>query len=332
MSASGPGLLVAVDIGGTKTALAVAAPDPGGPEPYLARHRFPTPPTAGGVLDALLPAAHRLVAGRPVSGIGVSFGGHVSLDTPPALRSLHVPGWEQVPLATEMERALGAPVLVANDAEAAARGEHACIPPGQREIDLAYLTISTGVGGALLLRGRPHRGRNGLAGEVGHIRLRDTGACSCGGQGHLEAFASGPAIARAAAEAVRRDPTDPTALRARLDRDGALTARDVDAAARGGDPLAAAVLAEAGELVGQASAMIGLLLDPDVILVGGGVSQSGDAFWEPLRAAVRADVLRHVLVRPALLGPDSALRGALELAADAARGAGELRQPAAVAP
>ncbi|BCB91944.1 hypothetical protein Psuf_092570 [Phytohabitans suffuscus] len=283
-------------------------------------------------MRALLPAAHGLVAGRPVAGVGVSFGGHVSLSAPPALRSLHVPGWLEVPLTTRLERALDAPVLVANDAEAAARGEHACIPAGQRDLDLVYLTISTGVGGALLLRGRPHRGRNGLAGEVGHIRLRDTGTCSCGGEGHLEAFASGPAIARAAAEAVRRDPTHPTSLRTVLDQDGALTARDVDASARGGDSLAAAVLAEAGDLVGRAAAMIGLLLDPDVILVGGGVSQAGDAFWEPLRAAVRADVLRHVLVRPALLGPDSALRGALELAADAATAADERRRPLAVAP
>lgn len=307
-------VLLAVDIGGTKTALATVAEGAGGADPYLARNRFATPGTAVEVLASLLPAARDLAGGHRVAGVGVSFGGHVQPDGQPKLRSLHVPGWEDVRLADELADALDAPVLVVNDAEAAVRGEHACISREWCDLTLAYVTISTGIGGALLLGGRPHRGRHGLAGEIGHLRLGDSGVCSCGGVGHLEAYASGPAIARTARTRLVQHPTWPTSLRGRH----VLTARDVADAARGGDEFAAQVLAEAGALVGRAVAVLALLLDPDVVLIGGGVAQSGEAFWEPLRAAVRADVLRHTLVRPAMLGADSALRGAVEVAADAA--------------
>ena len=309
--------LLAIDLGGTKTAVAMARRDADGPAPYLSRHLFPTPQTAMETLAVLMPAVDRLAAEHTVAGVGVSFGGHVG-DNGARLRSLHVPGWQDLPLSEELSRATGAPVRIANDAEAGAIGEYACLPARGINVDLAYLTVSTGIGGALVLNGRLHHGRHGLAGEVGHIRMRDDGRCSCGGTGHLEAWASGPAIARTARRRLSKQPERRTMLRHVVRTHGVLTARDVADVARAGDPLAAEVLADAGDLVGRAVALLGLIVDPDIVLIGGGVAQAGEAFWAPLRAATRDNVLRHLEVRPAPLGAHSALRGAVELAREGA--------------
>ncbi|GAA0990013.1 ROK family glucokinase [Acrocarpospora macrocephala] len=307
---------MAVDIGGTKTALAIAAPPPEANGAYLARRRFPTPATGRETLDTLLAITRELAADHAVAGIGVSFGGQVRTDRPPHLKSLVVPGWEILDLRAEFARAFGgAPTLIANDGEAAAHGEYVSMPAGARRDTLAYITVSTGVGGAFLLNGRPHRGRHGLAAEVGHIPVRPGGRCPCGGTGHLEAYASGPAIAQAA-EA--RLTNARSSLHDVIRERGSLTAKDIDQAARHGDAFATMILGEAGTLVGRAAALIGLLLDPDAIIIGGGVAQAGDAFWHPLHTAARLDALHPTEILPARLGPDSALRGALELARMAA--------------
>lgn len=313
-------LLLAIDIGGTKTALAIASPTSQSIDFYLERHQFATPATGKRAVAALLAAARELVGDRAVAGIGVSFGGQVSTDQRPSVKSLVIPGWEHLDLRTELAQALGgAPTLIANDGEAAARGEYLTIPVEQRPETLAYLTVSTGVGGAFLVSGRPHRGHHGLAAEVGHIPVRSDGRCPCGGTGHLETFASGPAIARAAAAALVEKPHEDSRLRVAHAAGRSLTAQDVDRAARQGDALAAAILAEAGTLVGRAVALISLLFDPDAVIIGGGVAQAGNAFWAALLRAARFEALHDTIVQPARLGTDSALRGALELARDAAK-------------
>lgn len=323
--------LLAVDIGGTKTSLAVAESSATGPRPYLSVDRLPTPATAADVLARLLIAGRRLVGDGALAGIGVSFGGRVQPAPTPRLTSLHVPGWQDIDLAGALTRAFEAPTLMANDADTAARGEYVCLPIEQRPATLAYMTVSTGIGAAMIIDGRPHPGRYGLAGEIGHLAVQPGGAtCSCGGDGHLEALAAGPAIARAALAALEADAQCPSRLRAALAMQGSLTARDIDDAARHGDLLAATVLGDAGALVGQAVAVIALLLDPDLVLIGGGVAESGDAFWGPLRQAAQAGTLRMPDLRRASLGANSAMRGALELARDAA-GAGR-REASAAAP
>ncbi|PZS35841.1 MAG: sugar kinase [Pseudonocardiales bacterium] len=314
------GLLLAIDIGGTKTALALASSAPCTRDVFLTRRRFRTPDSAAATLAALLPAARELIGDRELAGIGVSFGGQVRTDEAPRFRSLVISGWEALDVTAQFAAAFGdVPTLVANDGEAAARGEYVSLPTEAAGADLAYITVSTGVGGAFLLNGRPHRGRHGLAAEVGHIPLRSEGRCPCGGTGHLEAFASGPAIAAAAVSRLTASPEVGSQLRAVVGDAGTLTARDVDDAARRGDVFAAGILGEAGSLVGHAAALISLLLDPDVIVIGGGVSQAGDAFWQPLHAAARFEALHDTAILPSRLGPDSALRGAVELARDAAR-------------
>jgi len=196
------------------------------------------------------------------------------------------------------------PVRVANDAEAGALAERAArVDDGVR--DLVYVTVSTGVGAAVVVAGRIVHGSHGLAGEIGHMKVTDTGLCSCGGTGHVEGIASGTAIGlRAAREGLI------------VRGAGAPTARAVARAAEMGDPTARRILAEAGDALGRALAMTVLCVDPEVICLGGGVSGAGEAFWGSLRRAVDAGTLRPVAVERARRGADAALAGAVLLAAD----------------
>lgn len=301
------GIVVGVDIGGTKTAVAVAPADGGGP---TAVARFATPPDACAALRQVLAEGRRLVGREPVAAVGVSFGGHVDGD---AVHSLHVPGWDDAGLVARLRDELGAPVRVVNDGEAGAIAEFAARAPHVRH--LVYITVSTGIGGAIVADGRLLRGTHGLAGEVGHFPLGNEGVCSCGRVGHLEALASGRAIARRATQALAAGA--PSTLTAPVE------ARDVDRAAAAGDALAASILAAAAGFVGRGLAILALAVDPDVLVVGGGVSQAGEVFWEPVRRAVDEHTFRPVRVERAAHGADSALAGALVLARDAswARGA-----------
>lgn len=298
--------LLAIDVGGTKTAVAVANHRAGPGERVV----FPTGRTGPETLDRLVREARHLLAGRRPDGVGVSFGGHV---VGRSVLSLHVPGWDAADLFGRLEDAFDAPVLAANDAEAGAIGEHAArVAAGRPCPVLVYATVSTGIGGAILVDGAPYRGAHGLSGEIGHMVVAESGVCSCGRVGHLEAQASGLAIARRAASewpgARERD---------------AVTARDVAAGARDGDRAAQAILADAGRQVGRALASVALLVDPDTVVVGGGVALAGPPFWDPLVGAVDEHVLRPVRVERAALGPDSALCGAVELARSAAGVHGE---------
>ncbi|MCP3803235.1 ROK family protein [Allokutzneria sp. A3M-2-11 16] len=305
--------LLAFDIGGTKIAVASAVLGRDGRARYRRVERLATPRTAADALELLLAAARR-VSGGPPEGIGVSFGGQV-WDTPSGrVSSRHVPGWEGIDLAAVLADHFTAPAVVVNDANAAGRAEYLRAFGTQSRHTLAYLTVSTGIGGAVIIGGRPHPGRHQLAGEVGHLPVGGSARCSCGGRGHLEALASGPAIARRAVARMRARPGEASCLRA----GSPVSARDVDRAARRGDPVASAVLADAGALVGGAIATIGLVLDPDLIVIGGGVAQAGAVFWRPLRRAARDNSLCQPSIRRARLGADSALRGAVEFARDAA--------------
>lgn len=310
--------VLAVDIGGTKTAIALGSADRG---PPVRRIRFATPPDARRALASVLTRAVRLVAGRRVAAVGVSFGGHVVGEK---VRSLHVAGWEDVHLVDALRDAFRAPVQVVNDAEAGAVAEYSTrvrVTPGLRH--LVYATVSTGIGGAVIADGEVARGAHGLTGELGHFPVAEQGTCSCGRVGHLEALASGTAIARR----VREGLADERYRRSLLHGHGAaVDARAVADAARDGDELACSVLADAGRLVGRALAIMALCVDPEVICLGGGVSQAGDSFWLPLRHEVDAHLLCPVAVEPAIHGSDSALIGAMHLARSQAESAGRVAE------
>jgi glucokinase len=200
-----------------------------------------------------------------------------------------------------------------NDANAAGLGEATFGAARGRE-HVLYLTVSTGIGAGVVLGGRVHRGADSLAGELGHtIVVPDGPACACGRRGCLEAVSSGPAIAQAAREALEAEAT--SALAAIPPPE--LTAKHVAEAAKT-DPLAGRIIRTAGEHLGRAIAAAVNLLNPQMVVIGGGVSQSREVLLRPVRDTVAqyavAGVLRHLQVVAGQLGPRGGLLGAAALA------------------
>jgi len=307
--------VLALDIGGTK--LAVGLLTAGGE--VLASVMAPTEPAATPArvlvtLSAMSGTAVREARVRwaDLRGVGVSFGGPVDFLSGTTVTCHHLPGWEGVPLRDLVSQQTNLPVVMDNDANAAALGE--TVFGAARGCEhVLYVTVSTGIGAGLVLNGLVHRGANSMAGELGHTLIVPDGpACSCGRRGCLEAVAAGPAIARAAREALATG--EPSAL-CSLDPDQ-LTAKDVADAAPT-DALAARVIAQAGEYLGLALAAVVNLVNPQMVVIGGGVSQGGDCLFAPLRETVArhavSESTRDLRIVPAALGAQSALFGAAAL-------------------
>jgi glucokinase len=285
-------MILALDFGGTK--LAAGLVDAAGA--VVAERRCPSPPDAGGGYAAMLAMARELLAEAPArpAACGVSFGGLVAADGRTVRLSMHVAGWEQAPLAAWVERDLGLPCAVANDADAAALGEQR-FGAGRGAALLLYLTVSTGVGGGVVAGGQLFRGAHALAGEVGHQCLDPHGPpCPCGRNGCLEALASGRAIARAAGM--------PDAL-----------------AAAAGDPAARQAWDTAMGWLGIGVANAANILNPDRVVIGGGVAGAGELLLGPVRAVAAARCLDPDLrVELAALGPRTGLAGAAAVATSGA--------------
>ena len=187
---------------------------------------------------------------------------------------------------------LGLPVTLEHDAKAAALGEYH-YGAGRGERDMVYIVVGTGVGSALILDGKVHRGRNNSAGEVGHITIRTTGdVCSCGNVGCVESFTAGPAIARTyrRALAATGDPERAESIQA-------ITTERIVERARGGEALATQVLADAGEALGTAVATLAMILDVELYVIGSSVAKAGDLLLEPARRAVVHHAYRSVATR-----------------------------------
>jgi glucokinase len=206
----------------------------------------------------------------------------------------------------------GCPVALSNDAEVGALGEWA-FGAGRGEANLAYIKVGTGIGAGLLLDGHVYRGATGSAGEIGHLTMEENGPlCNCGNSGCLEALAGGQAIARQAREAVR---SGQRTLLAGMGPAESLTAYDVAVAARRGDLVAQRIVADAGRYLGVALAGLVNLFNPSMVVVGGGVAQTGDLFLQPIREAVTRRSLpaaaRTVRITTAMLGSKSSSLGAV---------------------
>jgi glucokinase len=320
--------ILGLDFGGTKLAAGLVDSSSG---LLVADARLPTP--AGGAaasLAAMLDLAQNLLAGvggwglgagctSPTpnpqipspSGVGVSFNGPVAADGRTVRRSMHIPGWEDFALAEHLEQKLGAPTLIANDADAAALAEQR-FGAGRGARHLLYMTISTGIGGGVIIDGRLHRGERAWAGELGHMPLVPGGpACACGRQGCLEALASGLSVARAARQRLQ---SDSRASQLRSIPAELITARDVAAAAAQGDELARDVWEEAMGWLGLGIAAAVNLLDPGRVVLGGGLTRTGALLFEPVRRVVAAHALdQDVEVVPAALGDDVGILGGAAL-------------------
>lgn len=308
--------VAAVDIGGTKTAvglvteggrllhrLTAATPAAEGPTAVL--------DTAVGLLGELDEQTGGQSDARPVA-VGVGSAGVIDPRTgrvtaaTDALRD-----WAGTPLRAELTRRLGLPVAVDNDVHAHALGE-AWQGAARGRRDVLLVAVGTGVGGSLLLDGRVHHGAHQVAGHFGHLPVPAAAGriCGCGGHGHVEAVACGPALW---AEYRRRAGSSADAEVTGL--------ADVAARAAAGEELAAAVLAEGATALGQAIGGLANAVDPSLVLVTGGVSHCGESWWRPLRTAIVAQLLaplRELPVEPGQLDGSAALFGAARLALDLA--------------
>lgn len=281
---SGP--VLALDIGGTKLATGVVAADG-------SVHGLQVEPTNPG--DGAEPVINRLLdMGRlsvalaglgPVAVTGISCGGPLDPTTGVLQRPPHLPGWVEVPIGSLASRAFGAPSVLCNDATAGVTAEHR-LGAGRGHATVIYLTVSTGIGGGIVVNGQVHNGAAGNGGELGHITVRRGGRlCSCGRHGCIEAYASGPSIAARAREALLRDDNSTLAS---LD---APTAADVAAAAAEGDALASRIWAETVDLLGTAVTDLVNVLEPDVVVLGGGVATAGAMLLDPVREVVAAEAM-----------------------------------------
>ncbi len=309
---------LAVDLGGTK--LLVGLIDASGQ--VLAHERAATP--RGGpesVARAIADLARSVRAaaggaGTTIAGVGVAAAGPTDHRRGVIYDPPNIEGWgRETPFGPLLARELGETVHVENDANAAALGE-AWVGAGRGVRDLVYITVSTGIGGGLILDGRLYRGANGTAGEIGHVIIEPDGPlCHCGNRGCLEVLASGTAIARQAREAVARG--EPTSLRRLAARPEEITAVVVADAARDGDGVAADLYYQAGTRIGVVLGNLLALLNPKMIIVGGGVSKTGDLLFRPIREAIGKRVYPApalgAAVIPADLGDDVGIIGAAAL-------------------
>lgn len=309
-------LILAIDLGGTQIRAAVA--DPQGT--LLARAATQTRAEEGpeAVIERIVACAQRVlekVDRARVVGVGVGAPGPIDPRRGVLYNPPNLPRWEAVPLAQRLADALGLPVYAGNDANLAALGERR-FGAGQGVDDLVYMTVSTGIGGGIISGGRLVVGARGFAGEIGHQTLEPEGpVCSCGQRGHLEALAAGPAIAREARRALQEGAAS---LMAELVEDPEhITAETVTAAAMQGDAVARRILERAGFYIGLGLVNVIHIVEPQRIIIGGGVSQAGELLFAPIRRTVEerlmSPVYRGVEIVPAALGGDVGLLGAVAL-------------------
>jgi glucokinase len=321
-------LLLALDFGGTKHSLACLRLEnafrlmTGNGRQALewqAHRRIYSPPGADAQYDlkTVFNLAHEMLGGEIPAAVGVSFGGPVDYCSGLVRLSHHVPGWENTPLQQMLEQAFQAPAAVDNDANVAALGE-ARYGAGRGADSLLYITVSTGVGGGWILNGAPWRGAEGMAGEIGHMLIDPHGPlCLCGKSGCVERLASGPYMAADAQRLLQDSPERGAILRRLVGDDlGSITGKLIAEAAAGGDELAWELLERSAWALGVAIGNTANLINPQRFVLGGGVTKSGERYWEVLRTTARQTALPqvHFDVLAAALGDDAPLWGAVALA------------------
>ncbi|MDE3091743.1 MAG: ROK family protein, partial [Chloroflexota bacterium] len=301
-------LFLALDFGGTKLSAAMVRR---GAREWLALERSISPPVkdARYEYDTMCALARRLLGDRAPAAVGVSFGGPVDAARGRVILSHHVAGWEDTLLRDQLHAAFGAPVSIDNDANVAGLGEYR-FGAGRVETlhatSLLYVTVSTGVGGGWVIDGKIFSGADGMAGEIGHTVVDPQGPpCICGRRGCVETMACGPAIARDARARLIAEPDAGMKLRALIDNDlDAISSEHVARAADAGDELAGGVLDAAARALGFGIGTAITLMNPERVVIGGGVAKSGERWWSVVRASARQNTLPQMRVDivPAALG------------------------------
>ncbi len=307
--------VIGVDVGGTKIAAGRLGPA------YEVEESLVIPTPSGGitVVEAIADAVTRLSAGAsdPVRAVGVGLPATIDAHTGIVGASNHT-GMDGMHARDLLEAHIPHPVHVDNDGNVAALAEHR-LGAGRGHSDLVLLTVGTGIGGGLIVGGRVFRGGHGQGAELGHVVVKGDGPpCQgdCPNHGCVETMCSGTSLGRDLRAFAQANPGSALAA---LDADGALDSRSGLQLAHQGDPDAIAIFEEAGRWLGVAVASLTNVFDPDVVIIGGGVSAAGELLLAPARHEYQRRALpptrRAPLVRAAL-GPDAGMVGAGILAAE----------------
>ena len=290
--------IIGVDLGGTNI-VAGAMPEDGSRE--IAMRSEPTRADQGAdaVVDRIARMIDTVIAEtiaetsakrEDFAGVGIGSPGPLDRERGIVIVTPNL-GWKNFPLRDEVSKRVGLPASLDNDANCATLGEWWCgAAKGARHV--IGITIGTGIGGGLILDGRLFHGASDVAGEIGHTTIDSTGRrCKCGNYGCLEAYASGPAIAERAREAL--EGGEPSILPKLVNDDlGRITAQLVYDAAKQDDDVARQVVRETANFLGAGVANLLNIFNPDVVVIAGGVTQAGAPLFEPLRAEVRRRAFR----------------------------------------
>lgn len=308
MAQASGGAVLALDIGGTKTAAAVVRDG--------VLHHLPSAPTptdsAAAIEDLVASYVDRAVADGAIAGVGLSVAGFIDADGARINLAPNLPltGHD---LGGRLGRRLGLPVWIENDVNAAAWGEFRAGIDPRPPSPFVLVMVGTGLGGGVVVEGRLLRGGRGAAGEIGHLELVEGGhPCGCGLSGCWEQYASGTALLRRVREELAAGRASSLAAVGEQ-----VTGHHLLAAARDGDPLAREIYAELGTHLGRGIAMLGVVIDPALIMLGGGVAAASEFFLPTLRAALAArtdDALPLPTLVCSTLGGDAPLWGMADLA------------------
>ena len=308
---------IGVDVGGTKVLGGVV--DESGTVVKTARRD--TPREGGSALtQAIADVAKELMAEFTIDSVGVSAAGFVSSDRKTMLATPNIAGWNGVDLDYQLTSLIGLPVVIENDANAAAWGE-ARFGAGRGKRHMLMLTVGTGIGGGIVVNGELYRGAFGTAAEIGHIRVVPEGhLCGCGARGCFEQYGSGNALMRHVREAMAASPDIARNLLSRGDGTlEGLTGRAITDAARDGDAVALAAFNTTAQWLGAGIASLAVVLDPECVVIGGGVIDAGEILLKPTREALERSMPfagKHPYpeIIGAQLGNEAGLVGVADLA------------------
>jgi glucokinase len=312
---------IGVDIGGTKVAAGVVDED----GRVIDRERRDTPGDDAANTESVIVEVVDALRGRhDIVAVGIGAAGWVGTDNATVLFSPHL-AWRNEPLRADLERRIDVPLVVENDANAAAWAEYRFgVAAGQPVV--VIVTLGTGIGGALIVDGTVFRGAYGIACEYGHVTVVPDGRlCACGNRGCWEMYASGRALAHDARELAADSPVSAERMMRLAGSIDAIDGPVVSAAAAEGDPAALSICTNMGRWLGKGLASLAAVLDPSMFVIGGGVSAAGDLLLEPARQEYRHTLTGRgfrpvAAIEQVALGPDAGLIGAADLARSAALG------------
>ncbi len=307
---------IGVDIGGTNVRAAVVTQAGAIVARAAAREHAEKGPAV--VIETIIATCERVLAqsGVPreqIEAVALGFGGTVNGPEGIVLVSSNLPAWDHYPLRDHVAERLGLPTLLDNDTNLGALGEHR-FGAGRGVDDMVYVTISTGLGLGIIIRGILYVGRAGTAGELGHAVIEVDGpACTCGKRGCVMAYACGIGLSRMAYERIATG--EPTLLRERAPKDGSRIGGELLLeAAEQGDRVAQEVIEKFGYHCGVALSWVNQIVNPALIVVGGGLTHLGERLWQPMLASMykhtQPEIHEYVRVAPWQLGDDIGLLGA----------------------